>query len=208
MKQRFGITEETWDTLAEDKKLVWRVSLLIGSIAIALMVCRTGFAILDGALVCTTVLLGQVVVESQRALRKIQSPHMRKTLLRLLIAIGTYTVTLLATIFLLSMAYAMTKAALPAFVTMADAGLPQIHGAVALVLTCMAFGHAFFQSYKRLQLHELVFALPRSALQRIFLGRAYVARSFLELGAFELLTHFVIFYYMFTAIVLVQILVG
>lgn len=192
---RFGVTEKVWDSTSIEKKLQWRFFLLTVSFLSAPFTCRSDEPTVNWVVAAFAVLMSQSVVETQRHLTKIENARFRKGLLLAQVAIGVYAVIALGTIFLGGVFYHFTKGVFPVFVEMSEVGMYGMPMTVVIAFVAIALGAGIFRATSDLQFKEMLYYLPKSGLQHLLIRRRFVAGTFIELFAFEVGVHFVIFYY-------------
>lgn len=207
MRSRYGITEQFWNSLPEDKKILWKLVTWVTAFLAALMITKTGIRVFDWAVVGFSTLTALLIMESQRNLRRYKSPILRKHLIRTTVRLGVSSATLLGVAFFTGIGYVITKAFFVEYLGHLPAPMPRPEGLVTALSIATVVAIGLFKSFRDLNLEDIFYKLPLSGLKKLLVVRPFVANSFPEFAFFEIVVVVVAYFYSSTVAQIVQTLI-
>lgn len=207
MRNRYGITEQFWNSLPEDKKFLWKLVTWATAFVAALMITKTGVRVFDWAVVGFSTLTALLIMESQRNLRRYKSPILRKRLIRTTVRLGVSGATLLGVAFFTGIGYVIAKAFFVEYLGRLPAPMSRPEGLVTALSIAAGVSIGLFKSFRDLNLEDIFYKLPLSGLKNLLVVRPFVANSFPEFAFFEMVVVVVAYFYSSTVAQVVQTLI-
>lgn len=207
MIRRGGITETAWQSCSVQYQLFWRMALLVGALGAATLFSATGKTMLSTLLGFTAVVFAQLTVESQRCLSNLDG-WVRKKLTRFIVMTSLVAVLVLGAATFLGIGALLAASMMTPQLLGDFEASPALQTSLAIIVMSAVIGFALFKVFRDLNLEHAFWRAPASGLRAILIERRYVARSALELVAFELMAHILIFAYCFTMRITLDLVVG
>lgn len=207
MRTRYGITESFWNSLPEDKKILWKLVTWMTALLAALLISKTGIRGFDWLVVGFSTLTALLIIESQRNLRRYRNPVLRKRLIRATVVLGVSGVTLLGVAFFTGIGYVIAGAFFHEYLSRLPTPTSRPEGLIAAISIAAGIFVGLLKAFRDLHLEEMFYSLPLSGLRRLLIARPFVANSFPEFAFFEVSVIVIAYVYSSTVAQIAQTLI-
>jgi len=190
-----GITENYWNELHEDKRLFWKLLTRTLGLFSGIIVTKTGITSIDWILGSFATLFPMLVIESQRSYKKF-SPKLRKSIVRLCIFLGSWSIALLGIAFFTQIGFVVVVGQL------GSVHLPRIEGLSSefIDFTYLTFfvvmpSIAVLKTFRETEFEKLIYHLPNDGLRKLLIYRPFDANNLFLFAYFELVVMGVCYMY-------------
>ncbi|SFI31524.1 hypothetical protein SAMN05216602_0666 [Pseudomonas argentinensis] len=185
MSRLKGVTENYWNTLHEDKKFRWRFFSRVVMLLATFSVSKIGVWYLDLLLSLLVSSAINFIIDSQRSYTK-HSPVFRKNITRILVFLGSWSVTVVGVFFF---AFIAIQALVSTFSEMTSSRIDsgsESRELIFMVTIFLMMLIGVLKVFRDLKFEELIHVVPKQQLKRLLVYKEFRADSFPFFAYFEI----------------------
>lgn len=207
MSRLKGVTESYWNTLHEDKKFRWRFFSRVVMLLATFSVSKVGVWYLDLLLSLLVSSAINFIIDSQRAYTK-HSPVFRKNITRVLVFLGSWSVTVLGFLFFAFIAIRSWVSMFSEMMSSRIAIGSECRELIFIITVFLMMLIGTLKAFRDLKFEELIHVVPKQQLKRLLVNKEFRADNFSFFAYFEIAVVVVACVYLNAATVILNVLVS